>query len=112
VSTMPVPAVIRIQANLPWACKQTDSGNWIGVCPPLKLTVESETWAELMEDIGLTLDAMLVDLLQTNELDAFLRNHGWQAVTPIPHSPNHVRFDVPFIPEIMARHGSQRNVYQ
>jgi len=112
---MPNPQTIRIQvqANLNWACRRTEDGNWIGACDPLRLTVESETYAELMEDIGLTLDAMLVDLLSTNELDRFLRDHGWQAITPIPVNPQHLRFDVPFIPAIMApRHGSQRSVYQ
>jgi len=104
---------IQVQANLPWACRRTENGNWIGACDPLRLSVESETWVELMEDIGLTLDAMLSDLLSTDELERFLRDHGWHAITPIPASPQHVRFDVPFIPEILASHdGSQRSVYQ
>jgi hypothetical protein len=43
---------------------------------PLKLTVQADTWAELMEDIGHTLDAMLRDLFRSNELDKFLRDHS------------------------------------
>jgi hypothetical protein len=103
--------VIRIEAKLRWDCFP-DEGVWVGVCDPLKLTVQADTWAELMEDIGHTLDAMLLDLLQTNELNAFLRDHGWKLHGPIPVRPKNVRFDVPFIPAIMAAHGSQTNIYQ
>lgn len=94
---------IDIHANLGWNCFKTESGNWIAVCDPLKLTVQAETWADLMEDIGLTLDAMLRDLLSTNELEKFLREHGWTAVDKIPSHPDTgIRFDVPFIPAMIA----------
>ncbi len=102
---MPVTSLIKvdIRANLSWACVETKEGYWIGVCEPLKLTVEAETWAELMEDIGLTLDSMLQNLLISNELDKFLLDHGWEAVGQIP-SPldGPIRFDVPFIPAMMG----------
>jgi len=67
-----------------------------------------------MEDIGLTLDAMLQDLLSSNELDNFLRDHGWTAINQIPGHPDRaIRFDVPFIPELMkGPYGSQGNVHQ
>jgi len=94
---------IDIKANLPWGCFRTKCGNWVGVCEPLNLTVQSETWAELMEDIGDTLDALLQDMLSTNELDKFLRDHGWEAVGQIPaESDGAVRFDIPFIPALMG----------
>lgn len=104
--------VIRVEANVRWSCQRANR-NWIGVCDPLKLTVQSETYAELMEDIGLTLNAVLKDLLASNELPQFLTERGWQAADPIP-SPKakNVRFDVPFIPEMMKRepYGSQASV--
>ena len=56
--------------------------HWVGICDVLALTVESETWAELMEDIALILDAMFQDLLAGNELDPFLRDRGWTAQVP------------------------------
>ena len=51
-------AVVRIEAEIPWRIDRADGEHWGGICDPLRLTVESETWAELMEDIALTLDAM------------------------------------------------------
>ena len=103
---------IDVKANLNWAVLRAKGGNWVAVCDPLGLTVQGETWAELMEDIGHTLDALLKDLLGTNELDKFFRDHGWTALSPIPRRPEDVRFDVPFIPAMMASHGSARPVHQ
>lgn len=93
--------VIHINAHLPLECFKTDSGNWIGVCEPLKITVQAETWSELMEDIGYTIDAMLQDLLSTNELNKFLRDHGWEMAGQI-QPDRAVRFDMPFIPAMIG----------
>lgn len=46
-----------------WAVSRTSGGNWIAVCDPLGLTLQSETYATFMEDIGQTLDAIMNDLL-------------------------------------------------
>jgi hypothetical protein len=92
---------IEIKANLPWICVRAKGGNWVGVCEPLGLTVQAETWSDLMEDIGDTLDALLQDLLVSNELDQFLRDHGWEALGQIPAQPDDaIRFDVPFTTQI------------
>jgi hypothetical protein len=107
---MAIQITVHIEGKVQWGCFRAKGGSWIGVCDPLKLTVQADTWAELMEDIGHTLDAMLSDLLKTNELDKFLQVQGWQATGPIPRK--NVRFDVPFIPAIMAAHGQQASVHQ
>jgi len=104
--------LIRIDANLPWKCFTGRGGHWIGICDPLKLTVQSDTWVDLMEDIGHTLDAMLKDLLKPNELDKFMRDHGWTMIGQIPARPKTVRFDVPFIPAMMAAHGPETDLRQ
>ena len=93
-------AVVHIEAEVPWRIGRADGERWVGICDPLKLTVESETWAELMEDIALTLDGMLHDLLSNNELDRFLRDRGWTAHGPTDDAEA-VRFDVPFIPALV-----------
>ena len=92
-------SVVRINGNVPWLIRSAEEGCWVGVCEPLQLTVQSETWAELMEDIGLTLDAMFLDLLSTNELDRFLRDRGWTAIGATKHSTQ-IQFDVPFVPSL------------
>jgi hypothetical protein len=114
-SGMAIVPVIRVdvRGKLQWACRRTESGNWIGVCDPLGLTVQSETWGELMEDIALTLDAILRDLLASNELDRFLRDHGWHVTERrdlLTARPEEVRFDVPFLPAFVAADGSARVV--
>ena len=87
---------------------------FVGVCEPLKLTVEADTWGELMETIGETLDAVLVDLMKSNELPQFLNSHGWSLVTPLPAESKGIRFDVPFtIPALMmGANGPQGIVHQ
>ena len=93
-------AVVHIEAEIPWRIGRADGEHWVGICDPLELTVESETWADLMEDIALTLDAMLHDLLSNNELDQFLQDRGWTAHGPTDGAEA-VRFDVPFIPALV-----------
>jgi len=112
-----MPMLVRIQANLQWQVHQGKGGNWIGVCDPLKLTVQGETFAELMEDIGHTLDAVLRDLLGSNELPRFLQDQGWQIVggsIPQTDRPENVRFDVPFtfMPGFMNANDPHRFVHQ
>ena len=103
--------IIRVQANVPWQI--SPAGNmWIGVCEPLKLTVQADTWGELMESIRDTLDAVMADLMKSNELPRFLETHGWTLMTPLPEKPEDVRFDVPFIPALMGANGPQRIVHQ
>jgi hypothetical protein len=51
--------LVRVDGDVQLQCFQSsETGNWVGVCEPLKLTVQSETWAALMEDFGLTLNAV------------------------------------------------------
>ena len=102
---------IKVDANVNWQVKQATGGNWVAVCAPLKLTVQGETWAELMEDIGLTLGALMKDLLESNELNQFLHEQGWSLLTPLPNQPDDVQFDVPFLPALI-RNGSARHLHQ
>lgn len=102
-------AIVRVAANVQWKCRQGNGGNWVGICDALKLTVQAETWADLMEDIGHTLDALLKDLLSADELNRFLRDRGWVVLGAIPKHLEEVRFDVPFIPALMAN-GPEREL--
>jgi predicted RNase H-like HicB family nuclease len=91
---------------------QAKGGNWVAICDPLKLTLQAETWANLMEDIAFTLDAILKDLLSSNELDKFMREQGWTLIGRIPDSRADMQFDLPFIPAIKNSDGSQRSLHQ
>ncbi len=113
---MVATTIIRIQANVAWQCQLGEGGHWVGVCDPLRLTVQADTWADLMEDIGLSIDAMMKDLLQSGELVKFLRQHGWEPVGAIPHpvpkAIERLRFDMPFIAHQVASRDSQRILHQ
>ena len=103
--------VFRIDAQLPWRFKIGSGGNFVAVCDPLKLTLQAETWAELMEDTSDVLNSVFRDLLKNNQLDAFLSAHGWNFMGQAPHrNQENVRFDVPFlfIPEMARLDDSHR----
>jgi hypothetical protein len=100
-----------VNANLEWKTGPVSGDNWIAVCDALKLTVESPTYAELMEDVGLTLNDLFLDLLHSNELERFLRDRGWTLARPMPsRTDENVRFDVPFIPAMISN-GQTRELH-
>lgn len=71
---------LAIEAKVTWAVRRARGSNWIAVCDPLGLTLQSETYATLVEDIAETLDGIMNDLLATHDLDRFLRDQGWHLV--------------------------------
>jgi hypothetical protein len=111
---MPTQALVRIDANLQWRYTIGKGGNYVAVCDPLKLTLQAGTWAELMEDTSDVLNSIFRDLLSSNELDHFLRDHGWTLQGRFPKRPENVRFDVPFffVPQMADLNGSQRHLSQ
>lgn len=110
---MPAVRLVRVEANLGLTCFRAKSGRWVGVCEPLKLTVQADTWGDLLESFRDTLDAVLSDLLATNELRQFFRDKGWVA-GPIPRHDANVQFDVPFTPSVLpvSPRGSARALRQ
>jgi len=104
--------MVRIDGNVPWQCVRTQSGDWVAVCDPLRLTIQSDTFADLMEDISLTINDMFRDLLVSSELEKFLQDHGWQAVGSLPRDPENVRFDIPFFTAMMGSRDAQANLHQ
>lgn len=95
--------IVHVQAKLQWRGFRSRGGNWIAACDALGLTVQSDTWAHLMEDIAETMNAMFTDLLKSGELEQFLRDRGWGTTGPIPLRKRDVWFDVPFSAEAADR---------
>lgn len=105
--------LVQIEARIPWRCYRAAGGNWIAVCDPLGLTVQSARYSELAEDVADTLDLMFRDLLRGNELDRFLRGRGWSRTGGKLPKPSNARFDVPF--ELLmtrGRDGSSSSLHQ
>lgn len=100
--------VVRVRSDVEWAVVEGTSGYWIGICEPLQLTVQSETYAHLMEDIGLTMDALLKDLIETNELDQFLLSHGWTLQGSYENADH---FDIPFHTTRKSSYGSASTLH-
>jgi hypothetical protein len=103
-------AIVQIQAKaqVQWrAQKSPTSKRWIGVCEPMNLVMEADSLDELHGVIDEAMQLLLVDLLRDNELEQFLREHGWRARDiPVQAKPEDVRFDVPW--ELIAE-GNRRD---
>ena len=108
---MPRTKLVQVDAQVNWRCFRGKGGNWVAICDPLQLTVQSRTWSELMEDIGATLDGVLNDVLSSNELPRFLKDRGWRiAGSTLPQKREPVRFEVPFA-AMQERHDSERALH-
>ena len=90
--------IIQVEGRgqFPWTVIRAQGGHWVAVCEPFGLTIQSDTWASLMEDIAHALNALLADLLEEGELDRFLKDRGFRLVGPPPSKPDDTWFDIPF----------------
>ncbi len=64
--------IVKIEGETDWKSFRAKGGNWVAVCDSLGLTVQSETWATLMDDIAHTLNAMFRDLRERKNLEKSL----------------------------------------
>src|SRR5262245_12205200 len=84
------------RAQVQWRAQRQSSGRWSAVCQPMNLGTEADSLDELHSVINEAMQLLLVDLLKDNELEAFLREHGWQARVPAGVDPSAVEFNVPW----------------
>jgi hypothetical protein len=102
--------LVRIDAQLGWeVARDLRSDRWVGLCRPLGITAEAETWEKLAGAMGEVVNELMRDLLADGELPAFLKDLGWQssAETPIPKvvPPEGIAFDVPM--DILVKSASE-----
>jgi hypothetical protein len=102
---------IESKSGLPLTVKRAKGGNWVAICEPFALTIQSETWALLMEDFAQTLNALFIDLLEDGELERFLSDRGFQILGPLPPKPDDIWFDVPFNPTVTPSLDYARTVH-
>jgi predicted RNase H-like HicB family nuclease len=88
---------VEIQANVMWrAIKSNTSSRHIAVCDELNLCLEGKDEEELRSLIPEAMQLLMIDLLADNEIDAYLRERGWQAVNLPQRMNGNVEFNVPF----------------
>ncbi len=95
--------IVKIIGKVVWKCFRAKGGNWVAICDPLALTIQSDTWANLTEDIAQALNALFGDLLKSRELEQFLSDRGWRVEGRLPAKPAGVWFDLPFVPTPVNR---------
>ena len=96
---------------MPWVYTvNRETGHWIGVCEPLKLTITADNPQEFYESIREGMNSFFKELLSTGDFDHFLRDHGWQAITPIPQRRRDLYFDVPLNTRRVPEHDLQEAV--
>lgn len=95
-----MPQVVRfdLNARVSWrAARDPRSELWVGVCDPLRLTAQADTWQELVDRIGEIQQDLFLELLQEKQLERFLADHGWTAIGPVPRAvpEGGLAFDIP-----------------
>lgn len=97
--------IVKIEARVQWVTfSSPTSKRIIGVCDMLNLSLEADSQEELRSLIPETINLLMVDLLQDNELDQFLREKGWRATNIPVQNDSDVQFNVPF--ELIAAGGN------
>jgi hypothetical protein len=74
--------------------------------------MEGGTLDELYASINDSFQLLLRDLMESGELDAFLRNHGWRLGSQLIRPQGEVEFDVPFELLVRAGRDSARTLLQ
>lgn len=88
--------------------------SWVAVNDDLGLTVESATWAEMVEDIAAVMDSVFRSLWTSGDLERFLRERNIRLLGANidPHPETEPVFDIPFLPALIAANeGSSAPAY-
>lgn len=106
--------IVRIQVNgqVQWEVAKSAAGSWIGLCRPLGLTMEGPTLDDLFTNINHAMQLMLTDLMESGELQEFLRSRGWKAESMGPQKPGQVEFEMPIGFNFGSPRDSARNLLQ
>jgi hypothetical protein len=75
---------VTIMANLSWRIYGLDNGKFLGICDALHITLEDDSFPDLMESMQESLNLLFMDLHQSGDFDRFLREKGWRLFSPMP----------------------------
>lgn len=93
--------VVRIKGSLHCKVWQSEKGVWICVCDAPRMTMQANTWAEMMEAIHEGLEMALQDFIETGDFQQFLDEQGWEVEGAFEVGPE-TEFDLPFVPELVG----------
>lgn len=86
---------VTVNANVSWTVTQdAETRRFVAVCDPLQITIEGDTYRELLENVSDSLHLLLITSLKEGNLEAFLRERGW-SIQGERHADEDVFFDVP-----------------
>jgi hypothetical protein len=107
---------IQVNTNLQWVVERSPAGHYVATCEPLGLVMEDPSLDGLQASIFESIQLLMVDLLEAQQLDEFLRSRGWRAMPQpqpmAPVSPREVEFDVPYDLLVRTSRDSSRSVLQ
>jgi hypothetical protein len=93
--------VVKIEGKVQWQVMYDQKAKvYIGVCPMLNLNAIGDTWIDFAQVANEAMGGLFLDLVQSNEFEAFMRAHGWHW-SPLPPPGVTPRFDLPFEPQIV-----------
>ena len=92
--------VIRIKGSVSWnVAGPLESGHFVGICDALGLSLQTNTWKDMMEEIGDVQVALFQDLLQTGELHSFLADRGLTIINKDDDINENALFDLRYFPQ-------------
>ena len=104
----PQSTIVRVEAHVQWIYRYDPvTKEYLGICPPLNLNAAGATFQEMQSIANESAAELFALLLESGDLDAFLRARGWR-VDQVPPPGVRPTFDVPAdwqrgaIPQLMA----------
>ncbi|HVO19763.1 MAG TPA: hypothetical protein VMU15_10935 [Anaeromyxobacter sp.] len=89
------------------AFRGRDSGNWVAISDALKLTVQGDSWDDLMNACTEAVQLVLLDVFEDGDFEQFLRSRGWMLLSQLPARGQPVKFDIP-VQVLKAANGELR----
>ena len=84
--------IVRILGSAEWRVQSAEGGCYVGICDSLGITLQEDTWTDLMDEITTATNYLFSELFSEGELDKFLEERGWtKQGQPKPNSA----FDIP-----------------
>lgn len=104
---MPVQVTrIKVEGQIAWEVARSKSGRFVAVCRAMALSMEGDTLDELYARINDGIQLLMLDLMESGELDSFLRKRGWKRGPMKARNVGKIEFDVPI--ELLIRSGRDK----